>query len=101
MMNHVVQWLAHRCAACKERSTAPRFSLLFAQPQTRSSCTLAEAEEFVEDIAKEGRHTFRRIALRLNDGTICPLTESAYVAVAWPHARVVGRLNTWLRAARG
>ena len=70
-------------------------------PQTRSSCTLAEAEEFVEEIAKDGRHTFRRIALRMHDGTICPLTESSYAAVAWPHARVVGRLNAWLRAARG
>jgi hypothetical protein len=70
-------------------------------PQTRSSCTLAEAEEFVEEVAKEGRHTFRRIALRMNDGKNCPLTESSYAAVAWPHARLVGRLNAWLHAARG
>lgn len=69
--------------------------------QTRSSCTLAEADEFVEEVANDGRHTFRRIALRMNDGKICPLTEGSYAAVAWPHSRLVGRLNDWLRAARG
>ena len=68
--------------------------------QTRWSCTLAEATEFVQEVSKEGRHTFRRIALRTTDGKVCPLTQSAYAAVAWPQARLVARLNAWLAAAR-
>jgi hypothetical protein len=68
---------------------------------TRWSCTLPEAIEFVHEVSKEGRRTFRRVALRTTDGKICPLTHMTYPAVAWPQARLVRRLNAWLDAARG
>lgn len=69
--------------------------------QTRWSCTLAEATDFVVEVTGSGRHTFRRLALRTTDGKVCPLTQNAYAAVAWPHPRIAARLNAWLAAARG
>jgi hypothetical protein len=69
--------------------------------QTRWSCTLHEATDFFLEVTTPGRHTYRRIALRTSDGKVCGLTQNAYVAVAWPHVRLVDRLNAWLRAARG
>jgi hypothetical protein len=69
--------------------------------ETRWSCTLNEAAEFALEVTTSGRHRYRRVALRTSDGKVCPLTQNAYVAVAWPHVRVVERLNAWLRAARG